>query len=60
MTCKMLLKEGSVRTGVLQHIFMYFVLLEKRRSGGGDKSIHFWNGLFNGSPNIPESGPCEL
>ena len=28
--------------------------------GGGDKSIHFWKGLFTGSPNISKSEPCEL
>ena len=55
MTCKMRLKEGSVRTNVLRH------KLGKQRLGGGrGKSIHFWKGLFTGSPKIPKSQPNEL
>ena len=63
MTCKMRLKEGSVRIGVPQHIFLYiWPQLEKPKVGGGErgKSIHFWKGLFTGSPKIPKSEPYEL
>ena len=28
--------------------------------GGGDKSIHFWKGLFTGSTKISKSEPYEL
>ena len=45
MTCKMHLKEGSVRIGVPQHIYIFGLNL--RSEDGG--SIHFWKGLFTWS-----------
>ena len=49
----MLFKEGSVRTGVLQHFYISPYLRREGQKEG--ESIHFWNGLFNGSPKIPKS-----
>ena len=60
MTCKMRVKEGSVRIGVPQHIFIYLAHLRSVDWGGGGKSIHFWNDLFTGSPKISKSEPYEL
>ena len=45
MTCKMRLKEGSVRIGVPQHIYIFGLNLRSENGG----SIHFWKGLFTGS-----------
>ena len=59
MTCKIRLKEGSVRIGVPQHIFIYLALRSREGKWGG-KSIHFWKGLFTGSPKISKSEPYEL
>ena len=55
--------EGSVRIGVLQHIFIYLAPTGETKiggGGGGGKSICFWKGLFTGSPKIPKSEPYEL
>ena len=46
MTCKMRLKEGSVRIGVPQHIYIFGLNLRSENGGG---SIQFWKGLFTGS-----------
>ena len=35
MTCKIRLKEGSVRVGVLQHIFIYLAITWETKIGGG-------------------------
>ena len=47
MTCKMRLKEDSVRIGVPQHIYIFGLNL--RSEDGREGSIHFWKGLFTGS-----------
>ena len=58
----MRLKEGSVRIGVLWHIFIYLAQTWEAKIGEGGrcKSIHFWKRLFTGSPKIPKSQPNEL
>ena len=60
MTFKTRLKEGSVRIGVPQHIFIYLALTLETKIGGGGKSIQFWKGLFSGSPKISKSEPYGL
>ena len=62
MTCKMRLKEGSVRIGVPRHILIYLAqpFEAKIRGGGEGQKYTFWKSLSTGSPQIPKSQPNEL
>ena len=43
------------------HFYIFGPNLGSEGWGGGrGKSIHFWKGLFTGSPKIPKSQPNEL
>ena len=42
------------------HFYIFRLNLRNEDWGGGDKNIHFWKGLFTGSPKISKSEPYEL
>ena len=49
-------KEGSVRNGVLQHIFIYLASTREAKIGGGGRGEYTFleRPLFTGSPKIPK------
>ena len=59
MTYKIRLKEGSVRVGVLQHLFIYLALTWETKIGGGALLMKFWtpsqeiSKVYNFAPSHP-------